>query len=264
MTDRRGFTLIELLVVIAIIALLIGILLPALANARRSAQRVSDANNQRQIGYAMSYYAEDNKDFVPRESVGVFGDTETEFNNRPPWAVVLREYIDDDFQTGYWRDPDRNDLFATAEYYKDPSRPPDQHWLNYVVNAFSFREPGLIDARARNQVTPRKPAWRRSRITFQSEAIYLTNLAEDLDGSFFADNADAESDVEATALYDVFWTRQIDGMIPAMMRVAPAWYDRGPNVLFFDSHVDLVDASKIRDPNTWDDGDYSWYKFIAP
>lgn len=56
---RRAFTLIELLVVISIIALLISILLPALANARKSAQELLSLNNQRQLGIANASYGTD-------------------------------------------------------------------------------------------------------------------------------------------------------------------------------------------------------------
>jgi prepilin-type N-terminal cleavage/methylation domain-containing protein len=84
---RKGFTLVELLVVIAIIALLMGILMPALARVRQLAFRMVCGTNLSGIGKAMLIYANDYEDELPKAG----GRTNAWAAKLPDWTGVTRQ-----------------------------------------------------------------------------------------------------------------------------------------------------------------------------
>jgi prepilin-type N-terminal cleavage/methylation domain-containing protein/prepilin-type processing-associated H-X9-DG protein len=88
--EGKGFTLIELLVVIAIIAILAGMLLPALSKAKAKAQGIQCMANGRQMMLAWRFYVDDNRDWVP-QSYGpnewVHGSLDFSGSNRSNWDI---------------------------------------------------------------------------------------------------------------------------------------------------------------------------------
>jgi len=90
-----AFTLIELLVVISIIALLIGILLPALGRARDAAKGMQSLSNVRQITIGLQYYTTELDGYFPQHSSSTSVHTVTSggYSTKPRWADFIFEYM---------------------------------------------------------------------------------------------------------------------------------------------------------------------------
>ncbi|MBO4491987.1 MAG: prepilin-type N-terminal cleavage/methylation domain-containing protein [Lentisphaeria bacterium] len=152
---KKGFTLIELLVVIAIIAILAGMLLPALGQVKERGKAVTCLNNLKNIGVAAVMYQGDYKGYMPSTNNGYLSwscHESCKYKTMCPFIQFLHLYIPYDL---VWRNDVNGYTFRPGHIAQCPSDTPRNN--KYVTHNWSYGQNAFCDWRVATNTQMMRP-----------------------------------------------------------------------------------------------------------
>jgi prepilin-type N-terminal cleavage/methylation domain-containing protein/prepilin-type processing-associated H-X9-DG protein len=238
-----AFTLIELLVVIAIIAILAGLLLPALARAREEARRKACNSNLGQLVKACTTYQEPNGDYFPAQDQNATAATVL-FQAMPSLAILYPGYVDN---TRMFRCPSTSDNPTVVTYFEGVSR------------ISSFMDAGLIGDTTLYDTAAEVRALVTSSVTTAGKSSYmydeLSHFRDVGPSQAMAADADGMTYLTAGGVYPSYSGYLPNGAGSSWTRLpTKANHENGQNVMYFDGHVRWADNAYASDEpkdNIW-------------
>jgi prepilin-type N-terminal cleavage/methylation domain-containing protein/prepilin-type processing-associated H-X9-DG protein len=211
----RGFTLVELLVVVAIIAMLLGLLLPAVQGARASARQTKCASNMRQVGLAITNFADAHRGNMPLSSHDlVHGDEEE------AWIYTVAPFMEN-----------VDDVRICPEDPNGPARLRDK-LTSFVLNSYVCIRGDAGAITNMNKMTARSKVY----VAFETSDSIGTSHADHTHGTnWFKDPLTRPNRVTRT------WSR-------IRADIQTNRHGAGSNYLFADGRVQFIEESQI---NAW-------------